>query len=317
MQVFHDFFKLPNVGRETLLKAMDDCVGLKKKSNWRVEDVSNTEEPNSSADEGSKETAPVRKRGKVAPGKRMQAFVLGVFPPDPEKRTEADKKRYVTDCIIAARKCVLNPVKAVPKSQEFGKGKLVSFVLTHCISAVNVLLGNAYVITGTSLMFFSGEEVTAQPWHLDYSPVGHEEDDKLHWWWDEEEQDLVQWPLDEKGKLTPTDESPSTSGLDEEHPLLFIFSFSDNYFLEHIPGPAVDSTFSGYESSTIDNLYNQKTPLRFGSLAVFAPWCIHRGPAKETTPEDQQVFRFHLFASPKGNIRGHNNEIFKVRKSHQ
>jgi hypothetical protein len=330
MQVFHKFFELPNVDKDMFLKAMSECVAVEK-SRWKVEGVANSDEAASaewsvSMVDDSLGTRPIKKNKFTSlpkeagkrDGLRMQAFILGVHPP--EERDVAAKTEYLTHCIEAALSCVPNPVP-VPEgrkstSQIYEKGQLVSFVLTPCISVVNALLGNRYVVTGASLMFFEGEEVPAQPWHLDYTPEGHEEDDKLNFTWETR--------AGTRGKLkrfvSSRKEDPvsMTKDCDNQFPLLFIFSFSDNYFLEHIPGPSIDHEFLGLRRKTLNMLESNKktTALPFGSLAVFAPWCVHRGPAKVTNvdPNDEQVFRFHLFASPKTNIRGHNNDIFKVLK---
>jgi hypothetical protein len=328
MQVFPKFFELPNVDETVFLSAMSECVAVKKCC-WQIEGVNNTAYDSRSSeggegDEGQgqdKLSRPFKKKKLVKEetgGWRMQAFVLGVEPP--EEWDNKTKTGYLRDCIDAAWNCVCNPVpvrvpvqkksplltsregKAPPSLYE--KGQLVSFVLTHCISVVTTLMGNRYVVTGASLMFFKGEEVTAQPWHLDYTPQGHEEDDQLHFTWDQK--------AGTKGK------KHAQGDCDQQVPLLFIFSFSDNYFLEHIPGPLIDHKFKGLAPNFLNSIERNKetTPLPFGSLAVFAPWCIHRGPAKDTSkdPTDQEVFRFHLFASPKTNIRGHHNTIFKVLK---
>jgi hypothetical protein len=329
MQVFPEFFELPNVDKRTFLRAMSDCVAFKKCC-WQIEGVNNTAYDSRSSEGGEGEEGkgegqdqgqkmlPVKKKQRVKEetgGWRMQAFVLGVTPP--EQWDNKTKTGYLRDCINAAWNCVCNPVPEPknirsfkskgekPPPSLYEKGQLVSFVLTHCISVVTALMGNRYVVTGASLMFFKGGEVTAQPWHLDYTPQGHAEDDGLHFTWEPK--------VGTKGKMMN-----AAGDCEQQDPLLFIFSFSDNYFLEHIPGPMIDHNFKGLGPAVLDSIEcnTKTTPLPFGSLAVFAPWCIHRGPAKDTSkdPTDQEVFRFHLFASPKTNIRGHHNTIFKVLK---
>jgi hypothetical protein len=328
VQTFGNFFSLPYVSRKDFLDSLRRCVG--DKSEWPLQSVFNEAEKGSVS---SGNAAPVKKRKQHASqrqsGKNMaeggssddegrwQAYIFGKAPPI-YKNGEVDvaiAQTFLESSIRSALGRVPNPLAAAEDDDSSKKGDLVASVFTNLISAVHVLLGNRYIVTGAALLYFAKDSVRSQPWHVDYVPAGHPEDINPRFCWDEKNHCLKHKEMTRETEKKGKEGGKKGKHIELTHPLLFVFSFSDEYFLEYLPGIAVHAKFIGIEFDLFE-VASKKPPkelLPFGSMAVFAADSIHRGPAKEKT-EDPYVFRLHLYANHKSEIRDHNNETFKIVK---
>lgn len=243
---------------------------------------------------------------KRARGKSTRNTVEEEHPP-----SEKDSLQSLALRIQANYKPVANPFESGESDELFKAGQLVANVLSNLIKAVHQLLGPQAVVTNASILFFSQEKVPAQAWHLDYVPEHHPDDNlKRYCWKPSAKEGAV-------GSLVPyaSEEEWEKMSLNRQ-PILLLFSFSDNYFLEYISGIPNQLLCTGISEDTLNYMRVEKKQLPFGSCAIFSPECVHRGPERftEGNQGDPFVFRFHMYVNFKEYIR---NETWQTTTGEQ